>query len=133
MAKKKAAVKKSGGMTVESYKKKIVTFLSTYDKKVMPLSELESKCRTKKQGRENFIKAFDELRTEGIIMMKKAMKAGLCSRLNVQAGTVSRLSRTFGFVMTDGGTEYFVPGKCMLGAMPGDSALSAASYPRPVT
>ena len=123
MAKKKAAVKKSGGMTVESYKKKIVTFLSTYDKKVMPLSELESKCRTKKQGRENFIKAFDELRTEGVIMMKKAMKAGLCSRLNVQAGTVSRLSRTFGFVMTDGGTEYFVPGKCMLGAMPGDRVL----------
>ena len=123
MAKKKAAVKKSGGMTVENYKKKIVTFLSTYDKKVMPLSELESKCRTKKQGRENFIKAFDELRTEGVIMMKKAMKAGLCSRLNVQAGTVSRLSRTFGFVMTDGGTEYFVPGKCMLGAMPGDRVL----------
>ncbi len=123
MAKKKAAVKKSGGMTVESYKKKIVTFLSTYDKKVMPLSELESKCRTKKQGRENFTKAFDELRTEGVIMMKKAMKAGLCSRLNVQAGTVSRLSRTFGFVMTDGGTEYFVPGKCMLGAMPGDRVL----------
>ena len=123
MAKKKAAVKKSGGMTVESYKKKIVTFLSTYDKKVMPLSELESKCRTKKQGREDFIKAFDELRTEGVIMMKKAMKAGLCSRLNVQAGTVSRLSRTFGFVMTDGGTEYFVPGKCMLGAMPGDRVL----------
>lgn len=123
MAKKKAAAKKSGGMTVESYKKKIVTFLSTYDKKVMPLSELESKCRTKKQGRENFIKAFDELRTEGVIMMKKAMKAGLCSRLNVQAGTVSRLSRTFGFVMTDGGTEYFVPGKCMLGAMPGDRVL----------
>ena len=123
MAKKKAAVKKSGGMAVESYKKKIVTFLSTYDKKVMPLSELESKCRTKKQGRENFIKAFDELRTEGVIMMKKAMKAGLCSRLNVQAGTVSRLSRTFGFVMTDGGTEYFVPGKCMLGAMPGDRVL----------
>ncbi len=123
MAKKKAAVKKSGGMTVESYKKKIVTFLSTYDKKVMPLSELESKCRTKKQGRENFIKAFDELRTEGVIMMKKAMKAGLCSRLNVQAGTVSRLSRTFGFVMTDRGTEYFVPGKCMLGAMPGDRVL----------
>ncbi len=123
MAKKKAVTKKSGGITAESYKKKIVTFLNTYDKKLMPLSELESKCRTKKQGRENFITAFDQLRTEGVIIMKKAMKVGLCSRLNVQPGTVSRLSRTFGFVMTDSGTEYFVPGKCMLGAMPGDRVL----------
>ncbi|HRR76334.1 MAG TPA: ribonuclease R [Ruminococcus sp.] len=123
MAKKKAVTKKSGGITAESYKKKIVTFLNTYDKKLMPLSELESKCRTKKQGRENFITAFDQLRTEGVIMMKKAMKVGLCSRLNIQPGTVSRLSRTFGFVMTDSGTEYFVPGKCMLGAMPGDRVL----------
>ncbi|NLT09755.1 MAG: ribonuclease R [Ruminococcus sp.] len=123
MAKKKAVTKRSGGVTAESYKKKIVTFLNTYDKKLMPLSELESKCRTKKQGRENFITAFDQLRTEGVIMMKKAMKVGLCSRLKVQPGTVSRLSRTFGFVMTDSGTEYFVPGKCMLGAMPGDRVL----------
>lgn len=124
MAKKKASVKKSGGLcTVESYRKKILTFLGTYDKKLMPLSELETKCRTKKQGRDNFIKAFDELRTEGYILMKKGMKTGLCGRLGVKCGTVSRLSRTFGFVMTDNGTEYFVPGKCMLGAMPGDRVL----------
>lgn len=124
MAKKRAASKKAaGGCTVESYKKKIVTFLGTYDKKLMPLSELETKCRTKKLGRDNFVKAFDELRTEGTVLVRKAMKVGLCSRLNVQTGTVSRLSRTFGFVMTDGGTEYFVPGKCMLGAMPGDRVL----------
>ena len=48
MAKKKASVKKSGGLcTVESYRKKILTFLGTYDKKLMPLSELETKCRTR--------------------------------------------------------------------------------------
>lgn len=124
MAKKKSVSKKNTALcSAESYKNKIVTFLSACDKKLMSVSDLESKCRTKKQGRDNFIKAFDELRTEGVIMMKKGMKTGLCSRLGVLCGTVTRLSRTFGFAETDNGTEYFIPGKYMLGAMPGDKVL----------
>ena len=121
-SKKKAPAKKSGA-NIESYKKKIVTFLTAFDKKTMPISQLESKCRTKKNGRDNFIKAFDELRTEGKILVRKGMKAGLCSRLNVHPGVVTRLSRTFGFAETDDGVEYFIPGKCMLGAMPEDRVL----------
>ena len=67
MAKKKPVSKKNAALcSVENYKKKIVTFLSAYGKKLMPVNELESKCRTKKQGRDNFIKAFDELRSEGL-------------------------------------------------------------------
>ncbi len=122
--KKKITAKKGGALvSVESYKNKISTFLKAYGKKSMPLSELESKCKTKKSGRENFTAAFSELRTEGVIMMKKGMKVALCSRINVYAGTVTRLSRTFGFAMTDDGVEYFIPGKCMLGAMPNDRVL----------
>lgn len=108
---------------IQTYKKKIITFLQTYNKKTMPISELENKCRTKKQGRENFMNAFDELRTEGVITVRKGMKTGLCSRLNIYPATVTRLSRTFGFAKTDDGTEYFIPGKCMLGAMPNDRVL----------
>lgn len=51
------------------------------------------------------------------------MKVGLCSRLNIYPATVTRLSRTFGFAKTDDGVEYFIPGKCMLGAMPDDRVL----------
>ncbi|MDE6672760.1 MAG: ribonuclease R [Ruminococcus sp.] len=108
---------------IETYKKKIITFLQTYNKKTMPISELENKCRTKKQGRDNFINAFDQLRTEGVITVRKGMKTGLCSRLNIYPAVVTRLSRTFGFAKTDDGTEYFIPGKCMLGAMPNDRVL----------
>ncbi|MDE6780141.1 MAG: ribonuclease R [Ruminococcus sp.] len=108
---------------IETYKKKIITFLKTYGKKTMPVNELETKCRSKKQGRDNFINAFDQLRTDGIITVRKGMKAGLCSRLNIYPAVVTRLSRTFGFAETDDGTEYFIPGKCMLGAMPGDRVL----------
>ena len=122
--KKKQSEKKGSSVTsVESYKNKIVTFLKAYGKKSMSISELESKCRTKKSGRENFTAAFAELRTEGVVMMKKGMKASLCSRVNVYPGTVTRLSRTFGFAAADDGVEYFIPGKCMLGAMPGDRVL----------
>lgn len=121
-SKKKSSGKKDA-LSVESYKKKIVTFLNTFSKKTMQIDQLESKCRTKKNGRENFVNAFAELRQEGCITVKKGMKVGLCSKLNVYPGTVTRLSRTFGFAETDDGVEYFVPGKCMLGAMPNDRVL----------
>ncbi len=117
--------KRSVASSAESYKNKIVTFLTAYNKRLMPLNELEAKCRTKKQGREAFTDAFAQLRDEGVIMVKKGMKVALCSRLGVKPGTVSRLSKTFGFADTDEGEEYFIPGKCMLGAMPGDRVLIA--------
>lgn len=106
-----------------TFKKKIITFLQTNNKKTIPISELETKCRSKKQGHENFMNAFDELRTDGIITVRKGMKVGLCSRLNMYPATVTKLSRTFGFAKTDDGIEYFIPGKCMLGAMPDDRVL----------
>lgn len=120
---KKKAVGKKESLSVESYKKKMVTFLNTFSKKTLPIAQLESKCRTKKNGRENFAKAFAELRQEGCITVKKGMKVGMCSRLGIFPGKVTRLSRTFGFAETDEGVEYFVPGKCMLGAMPEDRVL----------
>ena len=36
---------------VTSYKHKIVTFLKAYKKDIMPINELETKCRTKKGGK----------------------------------------------------------------------------------
>ena len=113
----------SGKCSVESYRSRIMMFLGKNDKKLMPLNELESKCRTKKYGRDNFVTAFDQLRSEGIVMMRKGMKAALCSKMKCFPGKVTRLSRTFGFAETDSGVEYFIPGKCMLGAMPGDRVL----------
>ena len=65
--KKKAPESKSTAGSVESYKNKIVTFLRANNKKTMSINELETKCRTKKNNRENFILAFSELRDEGMI------------------------------------------------------------------
>lgn len=112
--------------SVESYKNKIVTFLQSYNKKLMTVAELEKKCRTKKSGRNNFVQAFDELRTDGVVVMRKGMKTALAERLGMKTGEITRLSRTFGFALTDDGTEFFIPGKCMLGAMPHDRVLISA-------
>ena len=121
--KKISSQKNSTQQSVETYKNKIVTFLTKHDRKTMQIAQLEAKCRTKKGGRANFTKAFGELRSEGVIMVKKGMNVGLCSRFNVFTGSITRLSRTFGFALADNGTEYFIPGKFMLGAMPGDRVL----------
>ena len=86
-SKKKTSEKKgASAVSVESYRNKIITFLKANGKKTTSIADLETKCRTKKNGRENF---------------------------------------TFGFAMTDSGVEYFIPGKCMLGAMPHDRVLIA--------
>lgn len=123
--KKKSPEKKNTELSVESCRNKIITFLRSYNKKTMPISMLETKCRTKKNNRDNFVTAFTELRNEGVITVRKGAKAALCSALGLKAGEVTRLSRTFGFAVTDDGVEYFIPGKCMLGAMPGDRVLIA--------
>lgn len=123
--KSKKKISDNSEISVESYKNKIVTFLRAYNKKLMTVAELEKKCRTKKSGRNNFVQAFDELRTEGVVAMRKGMKTALTERLGMKTGEITRLSRTFGFATTDDGTEYFIPGKCMLGAMPRDRVLIA--------
>ena len=61
-AKKKAPEKKGAAVSVESYKHKIVTFLRQNSKSTMPVAQLETKCRTKKNNRENFVTVFAELR-----------------------------------------------------------------------
>ncbi|MCC8136162.1 MAG: ribonuclease R [Ruminococcus sp.] len=123
-SKKKAAAKKpENHVSVEGYKNKIITFLEKHDKKSMQLSELEKKCRTKKYGQNAFSEALSQLRSEGRILIRKGVKISLTSRINCQAGSITRLSRTFGFAAAEDGTEYFIPGKYMLGAMPGDRVL----------
>lgn len=117
---KKAAAEKC---SAASYRNKILMFLGKHEKKYMLLGELEKKCRTKKYGKENFSAAFEQLRSEGIIVLHKNVKVGLCLRLRFFPAEIVRLSRTFGFAKTDKDIEYFIPGNRMLGAMPGDRVL----------
>lgn len=108
---------------IQSIKNKIVTFLKTNNKKMMQLNELQSKCGMKRSARDAFSQAFSQLREEGVITVNKNMKVSLTSRIGLKKAEIIRLNRTFGFAVTEDGTEYFIPGKCMLGAMPHDIVL----------
>lgn len=109
--------------TVESYKNKIMTFLHQSAKGSLLSRELAAKCHSIKGNKENYAAAVRELTEEGIIVVRKQQKVILASKLGYMPANVTRLSRTFGFAMTDDGTEVFIPGKYMLGAMPGDKVL----------
>lgn len=115
---------------VGSCRNRIITFLGKNGKKAMRLDELETKCRSKKLGRKNFEQAFGELREEGVITVQKGMKVALCRDLGYMPGKISRLSRTFGFALADDGEEFFIPGKFMMGALPGDRVLIAETESR---
>ena len=125
-SKKKTSEKKgASAVSVESYRNKIITFLKANGKKPMPLARARDKVPHKKERKRKLHRRFPKLRDEGVITVRKGMKAALCSELGLKVGEITRLSRTFGFAMTDDGVEYFIPGKCMLGAMPGDRVLIA--------
>ncbi len=91
-------------------------------------SVLAAKCRTKKNGSVLFQQTLDNLRKEGLVY-KQRRKYYWCACLHCKTGTVVRLSRTFGFVRLDDPEEpsdWFVPGKFLLGAMPQDRVLIRA-------
>lgn len=109
--------------TVESYKNKIVLFLNQCGKKMLSSRELSAKCHSRQGGTANYNQALRELAEEGVIFIKKQQKIYLSSKLGYFPAKVARLSRTFGFVVTDDGSEVFIPGKFLLGALPDDRVL----------
>lgn len=113
----------SAKYSVESYKNKIMVFLNQNKKKVLSCSELAAKCHSRKGCQSNYNTALRELAEDGIIFIKKQQKVVLSSKMGYYPAKVTRLSKTFGFVVTDDGTEVFIPGKLLLGTMPEDKVL----------
>ncbi len=110
--------------SVESYKNKIETFLKAHNKKTMLEKDLAAKCRSRKGNPENYKKAVRELQSEGLIIIRKQGKISLSQRFGYKTAKITRLSRTFGFgISENSGEEIFFPGKFMLGAIPGDRVL----------
>ncbi len=104
------------------YERKIRLFLQQATDKRMQHGTLAVKCRAKRSP-SAFHAALEKLIREGIIL-KKGESYTLSSRENCFEATVSRLSAGYGFIKDETGTEHFVPGKFLLGAMPGDKVLA---------
>ncbi len=107
----------------EIYKNRIREQLSHAGKKGTPFKQLYSKCKGRKPDQSTFARAIYEMKQDGIIFEDKH---GI--RLSTASGLfrakVSRINKTFGFIECDDGSEVFVPGKFLMGTMPGDIVMA---------
>ncbi|MCR5718923.1 MAG: ribonuclease R [Oscillospiraceae bacterium] len=101
--------------------RKIRIFLQTTARNQMKASELANKCRAKRSPAA-FRAALELLLHQGEIIERRDSYA-LCSREDCFKAAVVKLSGNFGFVRDEQNVDYFVPGKFLLGAMPGDQVL----------
>lgn len=109
--------------TIRSLKNKILVFLNK-EKKPISRKELAQKCRADKNGKDNFYIALEQLLQDGQVLEKKK---GICltARFGYFTCEVKRLNKTFGFIeRLDCQEEIFIPGKYLLGALPGDIVLA---------
>lgn len=109
--------------TYDIYIKRIKEILRQSGTKSMSYKVLYNKCKGRKNNAAVFKKAIQSLKDSGVIIENKA---GL--KLAEQAGLfraeVDRINKTFGFIKKEDGTEVFVPGKFLMGALPGDIVLA---------
>ncbi len=108
----------------EVFRKRIVLFLQKVGKKCMLYRQLEAKCHVKGKDYVFFKEALDELKKQGIVAENRR-GLYLTSSVGAYSAQVARINKTFGFITRfDDNTEVFVPGKYLMGAMPGDVVLA---------
>ena len=111
--------------SVNYYKNKILLVLNQAGKKPLTRNDIIAKSKCRKSESDIFKNALDELRNEGLIFEQKKGYV-LCSRMGYFKATVKRITKTFGFIEKDEDkTEVFIPGKFLMGSMPGDKVLAA--------
>ncbi len=101
---------------------KIRTFLMQTPKRQLPAADLARKCRSSRCP-EAFRQGMEQLLRQGVIFERRGGYA-LSERNDCFTAKTVRLARSFGFIADEEGTEYFVPGKFLMGSMPGDTVLA---------
>lgn len=106
------------------YKELILARLKRAGKKPLTFKELHKGLRSSRGfDFESFVMAIEKLKEKGTVVEdRRGLR--LADKGDFERCTVSRLNKTYGFVKSVlTGEEYFVPGKHMRGAMPGDTVL----------
>ncbi|MCM1024358.1 MAG: ribonuclease R [Prevotella sp.] len=109
--------------------KSILSQLSQGGKKGVPYKKLYASCKGRRQNAAAFAAAVAELKRDGTVAEDKN-GIRLCSDAGLFRANVTRLNRTFGFIEREDGSEVFVPGKFLKGAMPGDTVMARLLPPR---
>lgn len=108
----------------ELFRKKIVLFLQKAGRKGMVTRQLEAKCHVKGKDLVHYREALRELQDEGIVL-ERSRGLVLTEAIGAYPAKVARINKTFGFLSKiSDNTEVFVPGKFLMGAMPGDIVLA---------
>ncbi len=102
---------------------RIKTFLTQSGRRNMTAAELSKKCHSRRNP-EAFRLAMEKLLREGVILERRSGYS-LSEKHGCFPAEVLRLAHSFGFIRDEGGVEYFVPGKFLMGSMPGDRVLAA--------
>ena len=121
MGKKKSNKKKSGKLSV---KEKILAELKRSGKKPLSFKALLKECKKVKGfDFDSFVRAVDKLKASGKIEENK-LGFVLADKEKYTPCKIVRLNKTFGFARdNETGEDYFIPGKRLMGAMPGDGVL----------
>ncbi len=108
----------------ELFRKKIILFLQKAGRKGMVARQLEAKCHVKGKDLSHYREAMKELQDEGIVL-ERSRGLVLTEAVGAYPAKVARINKTFGFLSKLGdNTEVFVPGKFLMGAMPGDIVIA---------
>ena len=106
---------------IEHFANRITTFLRKANGRPVSRADLASKCRGK--GQAAYLRALKKLITGGTIAERRSGYV-YAEAAGMLRAVISRISRTFGFAKSESGeTEYFIPGRELKGAMPGDVVL----------
>ena len=110
---------KKNKKTKHDPKKMILDKLSKSEGKGLSQKELMKAVRKKDFSKSQFYAALDDLIISGRVTKERDKYKA--SQKALKTGEVVKLNRTFGFVRLDeNGQDVFIPGRFLLGAMPGD-------------
>ncbi len=109
---------------MDSYTRKILKALEKAGEKCLQKKDLEAKCKINQGDPNTFYAALKSLMKLGDVCVRRK-GYGLSRLFGLYPAEVVRLSGTFGFVRPelDPENDVFIPGKYLLGAMPGDKVL----------
>ncbi len=106
---------------VDSFVKRIRTFLVKENGRPLRAKDLMSKCRGR--GKLAFQRALLQMQQSGEVAVRHNGYV-LSAAVGMIKGTLTALHRTYGFAQPeDGGAQFFIPGRDLKGAMPGDVLL----------
>lgn len=101
---------------------RIINVLEQSGKHSVSDKALYGKVKGRKVTINDYKKAIAKLKENGDIFETK-QGYSLCKSHDMFKAEVARINKTFGFIRKEDGTEIFIPGKYLCGAMPGDTVI----------